>query len=63
MCRRSSAAVTVGKYECDSKNLAITFARSKILLKEKLTIGDLVTSHQDYCWVHRYGPFIDLEKC
>ena len=38
-----SAAVTPVKYECDSKNLTGTFARSKILLVEKLTNGALVT--------------------
>ena len=41
-CRRSQAAVTPGKYECDSKNLRDTFVRSKILLTEKLTNGALV---------------------
>ena len=30
------------KYECESKNLTVTFARSKILLTEKLTNGALV---------------------
>ena len=42
-CRRSSAAVTPVKYECDANNLRGTFARSKILLTEKLTNGALVT--------------------
>ena len=42
-CRRSSAAVTSVKYECGWNNLTCTFARSKILLKEKLTNGALVT--------------------
>ena len=42
-CRRSSAAATPVKYECDSKNLTCTFAISKILLTEKLTNGALVT--------------------
>ena len=41
-CRRSSAAVAPVKYKCDSNNLRITFARSKILLTEKLTNGPLV---------------------
>ena len=36
-CRRSSAALTPGKYEYDLKNLTGTFARLKILLVEKLT--------------------------
>ena len=36
--RRSSAAVTPVKYECDAKNLTGSLARSKILLTEKLTI-------------------------
>ena len=38
-----SAAVTPVKYEWDSKNVTSTFARSKILLTEKLTNGALVT--------------------
>ena len=42
-CRRSSAAVAPVKYKCDSNNLRRTFARSKILLTEKLTKGALVT--------------------
>ena len=42
-CHRSSAAVTPVKYECDANNLTGTFARSKILLTEKLTSGALVT--------------------
>ena len=42
-CRRSSAAGAPVKYTRDSKNLRGTFARSKILLAEKLTNGDLVT--------------------
>ena len=42
-CCRSSAAVTPVKYECDANNLTGTFARSKILLTEKLTNGALVT--------------------
>ena len=42
-CRRSSAAVTSVKYECDSKDLRVTFASSYILLTEKLTNGALVT--------------------
>ena len=42
-CRRSSAAVTPVKYECDANNLTGTFERSEILLTEKLTNGALVT--------------------
>ena len=42
-CCRSSAAVTPVKYEWDVKNVTDTFARSKILLTEKLTNGILVT--------------------
>ena len=42
-CRRGSTVVTPVKYECDSKNLTNTFARSKILLAEKLTNRALVT--------------------
>ena len=42
-CCRSSAAVTPVKYECDANNITGTFARSKILLTEKLTNGALVT--------------------
>ena len=46
-CRRSSAAVTPVKYECDSGNLAGTFTRSKISLTEKLANGALVTPTPD----------------
>ena len=42
-CHRSSAVVTPAKYGCDQKNLIDTFARSKILLTEKLANGALVT--------------------
>ena len=42
-CCRSSAAVTPVKYECDANNLTGTFARSKILLTDKLTNGALVS--------------------
>ena len=42
-CRRSSAAVAPVKYKCASNNLRGTFARSKILLTEKLTNSALVT--------------------
>ena len=42
-CHCSPAAETPAKYECDSKNLTDTFARSNILLTEKLTNGALVT--------------------
>ena len=42
-CHRSSAAVALVKYKCDSNNLRGTFTRSKILLTEKLTSGALVT--------------------
>ena len=42
-CRRSWAAGTPVKYECDSRNLTCTFARSTILLTQKLTNGVLVT--------------------
>ena len=42
-CCRSSAAVTPVKYECDANDITGTFARSKILLTEKLTNGALVT--------------------
>ena len=41
-CRRSSAVVTSVKYECDSRNITGSFARSKIALTEKLTSGALV---------------------
>ena len=43
-CSRSLAVVTSVKYGCDLKNLTCTFARSKILLTDKLTNGALVTS-------------------
>ena len=39
----SQVSVIPVKYEYDSKNLAVTFARSKILRTEKLTNGALVT--------------------
>ena len=42
-CRRSSAAVTLVKYECDAKNLTGTLAGSKSVLMEKITNGALVT--------------------
>ena len=42
-CRRSSAPVALVKYKCDLNNPRGTFARSKILLTEKLTNGILVT--------------------
>ena len=42
-CHRSSAVVTPVKYECDSANLTGTFARSKIVLTEKLAKGALVS--------------------
>ena len=42
-CRRSSAAVAHVKYKCDLNNLKDSFARSKILLTEKLTNRALVT--------------------
>ena len=41
--RRSSAAVTAVKYECDSRILRSTFRKSKILLTEKSANGALVT--------------------
>ena len=45
--RRSSAVAIPVKYECASKNLTGTFARSKILLTEKLTNRALVTPTPD----------------
>ena len=39
--------MTPVKYECDSRNLTGTFARSKILLTEKLANGALVTPTPD----------------
>ena len=42
-CRRSSAAGTPAKYECYSRNPTGTFARSNILLTEKLANEALVT--------------------
>ena len=39
----SCSYLTGVKYECEANNLTGTFARSKILLSEKLTNGDLVT--------------------
>ena len=43
-CRRSSPAVTPVKYKCNSNNPRGTFARSKILLTEKLTNEALLPS-------------------
>ena len=45
--RRHCAAATPVKYECDSGNLTGNFARSKILLTEKLANGALVTPTPD----------------
>ena len=39
----STGAVAPVKYKCDSNNLRGTFARTKILLTEKITNGALVT--------------------
>ena len=57
-CHYSWAADTPVKYECDSKNLTSTFARSEILLIEKLTNGAviytpnprLVSAKTLHCW-------------
>ena len=38
----AQAEVTPGKYECDLKNLTITFSRQKISLIEKITNGTLI---------------------
>ena len=51
MCRRSSAAVTHVKYECDAKNLTGTFTGPKIFLTEKLRNRALVTSNPDWLYV------------
>ena len=56
-CRCNPAAVTPAKYECDSKNLADTFARSKILLTEKLTNKVLVTPTPV---LQRFGPILSV---
>ena len=53
-CRRSSAAVAPVKYKCDSNNLRGTFARTKILLTEKLTNGALVTPIPDPSTLFKY---------
>ena len=42
-CRRSRAAETPGKYECDLRYLAYTFTKSNFPVTEKLTNGALVT--------------------
>ena len=49
--RRSTAVVIPVKYECESKNLTVTFARSKILLTENLTNGALATPTQGQRWL------------
>ena len=49
-CRRSSAAVAPVKYKCYLNNLGGTFARSKILLTEKLTNRALVTATPGTEW-------------
>ena len=64
MCHRSSAPGTHVKYECDSRNLACTFARSKIFLTEKLTNGALVTPTPGLCsvpWLLRTWFIADYE--
>ena len=48
--RRSWAAAIPVKYGRDSNNLSGTFARSKILLTEKLTNGALVTPTPGPLW-------------
>ena len=62
-CCRSSAAVTPVQYKCDTNNLTDTFARSHILLTEKLMNGALVTPTPDKkggnmdkidCWARIY---------
>ena len=49
-CHPRAAAVTTVKYECDSKNVTGTFARSKILLTEKLINRALVTPTPGQLW-------------
>ena len=57
-CWRSSAAVTPVKYESDSSNLTVTFARLKMWLTEKLTNGALVTPTSDvlHFTLHKLVP-------
>ena len=51
-CRRSSAAGTHVKYQCDLNNLTGTFTRSKFLLTAKLVNGALVTSTPGLLYSH-----------
>ena len=62
-CRRSSAAVTPVKYECDSGNLTGTFAKSKILLTEKLANGALVTPTPGLDYLPPYRQPSTMEAC
>ena len=57
-CRRSSAAVTPVKYECDANNLTGTSERSKILLTEKLTNGALLTPTPEHLWPQYHCLFL-----
>ena len=50
ICRRSSAAVTPVRNECDSKNLISNFTRTSILLTGFLTNGNFVNPPQ-LCWM------------
>ena len=52
---RSSAAVSPIKYECDSKNMTDTFARSKSLFMEKLTIRTVVPRPPPQVHASEYG--------
>ena len=60
-CRHSSAAATPVKYECDANNLTGTFARSKILLTEKLTNGALVTPTPVWVEYIQGAPFTNMD--
>ena len=44
-CRRSSAAATPIKYECDAKNVTGTFARSKIFAYGKINERSFSNPH------------------
>ena len=51
--------MTPVKYECDANDITGTFARSKILLTEKLTNGALVTPTPDiFTWVN----YLSMQK-
>ena len=64
---RSSAAVAPVKYKCDLNNRRGTFARTNILLTEKITNRALVTptpGQQQQCWscTHALSTVYELKR-